>query len=266
MKVGFIGIGNMGGAILTGYYSKAKELGQEILVFDQCVEKMEKIQANMEVFACEGIAQLTKESDIIILGVKPKDFQGLLNEVRDSLKEDAILISMAAGIKIDFIRKNIKEKGNIIRIMPNTPALINMGVTSVSREERVSDSKFEMAKEIFAGVGEVYEVPEELIHSVIGVSGSSPAYTYMYIDGLARAAEKRGMSRKEALNFAANSVMGAAKMVIETGVDPDQLKANVCSPNGTTIEAVQKLEELDFYNIIDQAFGAAYDRSKEMEG
>ncbi len=266
MKVGFIGVGNMGGAILTGYYEKTKGSGREILIFDQRLERMEELQSEMAVTICKDITQLTREADIIILGAKPVDFQNLLSEIKDTIKDDVLLISMAAGVKIDFIRNLIGKKGSIIRIMPNIPALVNMGVTSISRDEKVPEDLFQIAKEIFESVGKVYEVPEDLIHTVIGISGSSPAYTYMYIDGLVKAAEKRGMKRDEALDFAANSVMGAAKMVIETGIDPDQLKLNVCSPNGTTVEAVRKLEELDFYNVIDQAFGAAHDRSKEMEG
>ncbi len=264
MKIGFIGIGNMGGAILQGYRNQAKEENHDILIFDLNKEKTLKMAQDLEVEFCQGQKELVKKSDVIILAVKPYNFEELLEEIKNDIKEDSLIISIAAGVSIRYIRKNIGEKGKIVRVMPNLPALINQGVTSISREENISEAMFEVAKNIFEGIGKVFEVPEDMIHTVIGVSGSSPAYTCMYIDALARSAEKRGMKREEALEFAAYSVAGAARTVIETKVDPDELKKQVCSPNGTTIAAVNKLEELDLYEVIDKGFEEAYKRSKEI--
>ncbi len=264
MKIGFVGVGNMGSAILKGYYHIAQKKKDIIFVFDENKEKMQTLLNDMQMLICKDVKELASKSEIIILGVKPKDFKELLFEIKPELKDETILVSMAAGISIDYIRKHIGDKAQIIRIMPNTPAFVNEGVTSISRENTVTDEKFDEAKSIFEGIGKVFEVEEEKIHAVIGVSGSSPAYTYMYIDALANAAEKRGMDRAESLEFAAVAVMGAAKMIIETGTDPAELIKNVCSPNGTTIEAVKKLEELDFYEVIDSVFEAAFDKSKEI--
>ena len=264
MKIGFVGIGNMGSAILRGYYPLAKESGNEILVFQRTIEKMYELAKELDVYPCENVNELVQKSDIVILGIKPKDFEALLENIEADVTDEKIIVSMAAGISITYIKDKLKGKGKIIRIMPNTPALVKEGVTSISREESIEDEIFDQVKAIFEGIGKAVEVPEDMIHTVIGVSGSSPAYTYMYIDALARSAEKRGMTREDALEFAAQAVLGAAKMVMETGVDPDQLKINVCSPNGATIEAVEKLEAWKFYDMIDEGFEAAYARSKEL--
>jgi pyrroline-5-carboxylate reductase len=165
---------------------------------------------------------------------------------------------------LDYIESYLGLNTPIIRIMPNTPAMVNQGMTAVSRNVNVDDNTFQKMFEIFTAIGKAEEVPEELIHCVIGVSGSSPAYTYMYIDALANEAVKNGMSYEQAVIFAAQSVLGAATMILETGESPEQLRINVCSPGGTTIEAVHVLQANGFEENIAQAFRAAVAKSKEM--
>jgi len=148
--------------------------------------------------------------------------------------------------------------------MPNTAAMVNEAMVAVCRNNNVGDIEFEEVFKLFKAIGLAEEISEDLIHCVIGVSGSSPAYTYMYIDALAKAAVENGMEKKQAIIFAAQAVLGAAKMVLETGIDPVQLRINVCSPGGATIEAVNLLKENGFEKKIKEGFQAAVDKSKLM--
>ena len=183
--------------------------------------------------------------------------------LRDISPTEKIIISMAAGVSISSIGE-VLGNGKIIRIMPNTPAMVGEAMTSMSRNENVSDEDFAKAKEIFDAIGVSEEVPEDMIDCIIGVSGSSPAYTYMYIEALVQAAEDNGMDRETARLFAAQAVLGAAKMVLESRESIEQLRINVCSPGGTTIEAVNKLMANGFTDDIKEGFQAAVDKSKEM--
>ena len=277
MKIGFIGIGNMGGSILKGYARSAASAGNKILIHDKTTENnIEMAYAiagsgftNQNLIICNDNKELAAESDIIVLGVKPNNVDDVLREIAPA--EGKLLISMAAGVSIEKLERYLNEgaegsgdRAKIIRIMPNTPARVGMAMTSMSRNANVSDEEFETAKTIFDSIGVAEGVPEDLIHCVIGVSGSSPAYTYMYIEALAKAAVANGMEPEQARTFACQAVMGAAKMALESKESLEQLRINVCSPGGTTIEAVKKLQENGFMDDVAEGFQAAVDRSKEM--
>ena len=277
MKIGFIGIGNMGGSILKGYARSAASAGNKILIHDKTTENnIEMAYAlagsgftNQNLIICNDNKELAAESDLIVLGVKPNNVDDVLREIAPA--EGKLLISMAAGVSIEKLTRYLNEgaegsgeNAKIIRIMPNTPARVGMGMTSMSRNANVSDEDFALAKAIFDSVGIAEEVPEDMIDCVIGVSGSSPAYTYMYIEALAKAAVANGMEPDKARTFACQAVMGAAKMALESKESLEQLRINVCSPGGTTIEAVKKLQENGFMDDVAEGFQAAVDRSKEM--
>ncbi len=264
MKIGFIGVGHMGGAILKGYIPIAKEQGNKIYVSDLDEAKLKELEKKYGIMPIESANELVKEVDIVIIGVRPRDCGNILGLIKKDLKENSILVSMAAGVTIRFIRECIGDSGKVIRIMPNIPAEVNEGVTSISRETGIENMIFEKICDIFTGIGAVHEVPEEQIHNVIGVSGSSPAYTFMYIDALAKSAEKRGMPREQAVAFAGQAVLGAAKLVLETGISPETLKNQVCVDGGTTIEACKVLDKEGFEELIDRAYEGAYARSIEM--
>ncbi|MHC1723136.1 MAG: pyrroline-5-carboxylate reductase [Aminipila sp.] len=264
MKLGFLGAGNMGGAILRGYLASGKILSGDVFVCGRNREKLDKLCEELSVNACYSIEELVDICDVIMLGVKPNMFPDVMPQVAQKYTEDKILVSMAAGITIESISNYVGKDAKIIRVMPNTPAMVNEAMTSVSRNINVDDQQFAQVFDIFKSIGKAEEVKEELIHCVIGVSGSSPAYTYMYIDALAKAAVKNGMNKEQAIVFAAQSVLGAAKMVLETGIDPVQLRINVCSPGGTTIEAVNTLQEKGFAELVESGFQAAVDKSKLM--
>lgn len=273
MRIGFIGTGNMGGAILRGYAASEASRGSEILIRNRTPESNEEIakavrstaREETSIRICKCNRELAEESDIIIIGVKPGGVREVLGEIAPA--EDKIIVSMAAGVSIASMAEAMGKGGEfakLIRIMPNTPALVGEAMISMSRNNQVSREDFQRVKAIFEAVGKCEEVPEELIDCVIGVSGSSPAYTYMYIEALVKAAQDNGMEPEKARTFAAQAVLGAARMVLESEESLEQLRINVCSPGGTTIEAVERLFENGFMDNVRDGFQAAVDRSKEM--
>ena len=254
----------MGGAILKGYISTARADGNKLFVCGKNQEKTKTFSENFGVTYCETVEELVDCCGIFFIGVKPNTIVEVLNKVKEKYTKDKVCISMAAGIMIDKIAEILGSEAKIIRIMPNTPAQIGEAMTSASRNKNVTEKDFEVVMKILNSVGISKEVDESLIHCVIGISGSSPAYTYMYIAALIEAATKNGMSRDTATTFAAQSVIGAAKMVLLTGINPEILRDNVCSPGGTTIEGVEKLKDLKFSETIAEAFQAVVDKSIKM--
>lgn len=284
MKIGFIGTGNMGGAILRGYAASDASRGNTILIHNRTTEHNEEMAAAVSaadsgVKICNDNAELAEKAEIIIIGVKPDGVKGVLEEIAGEVKrtakgitpEDKIVVSMAAGVSLSKMEADLSYAkagcgayAKLIRVMPNTPAQIGQAMTSISRNKNVSDVDMAKVMEIFNAVGRCIEVPEGLIDCVIGVSGSSTAYTYMYIQALVEAAVENGMDEETAREFAAQSVLGAARMVQESDESLHILRDRVCSPKGTTIEAVNKLLENGFMEDVKEGFQAAVDRSKEM--
>ena len=265
MKIGFIGIGNMGGAILSGYAVSSNSKDDQLLAFDPNDAVCSKAKLSIpRLTFCESESELCSESDMIILGVKPQIIESVLKEIACAYDTSKTIVSMAAGVDMAVIEKYLGNDANVIRIMPNTPAMVGEAMIAVCRNKNTKQEVFDTAMELFASIGKAEEVEEQLIDCVIGVSGSSPAYTYMYIDALAQAAVENGMEHSKARVFAAQAVLGAAKMVLESSESLEQLRINVCSPGGTTIEAVNKLFENGFMDKAKEGFQAAVDRSIEM--
>lgn len=265
MKTGFIGIGNMGGAILSGYAASDSSADTMLMAFDRNEEVCSKAKSEIDrLIICESGHDLCSRADVIILGVKPQIIETVLEEIAPAYDCGKLVISMAAGVRISLLEKYLGSEARIVRIMPNLPAKVGEGMISVSRNGNVGDEDFLKVMDIFNSVGRAEEVGEALIDCVIGVSGSSPAYTYMYIEALVEAAADNGMDVQKARVFAAQSVLGAAKLVLESSESLEQLRINVCSPNGTTIEAVNTLFDNGFMDKVKEGFQAAVDRSIEM--
>lgn len=265
MKIGFIGIGNMGGAILAGYAGSGKAENHQLMAFDMNEDLCKKTkEAIPQLQLCESGSALCKEADLVILGVKPQVIEGVLEEIAPAYDTSKTVVSMAAGVDMAVVERFLGADAKVIRIMPNTPAKVGEAMIAVCRNANADPEIFAESMEIFSSIGMAEEVEESLIDCVIGVSGSSPAYTYMYIEALAQAAEANGMDSAKARIFAAQAVIGAAKMVLESPESLEQLRINVCSPNGTTIEAVNKLFENGFMDKVKEGFQAAVDRSIEM--
>jgi pyrroline-5-carboxylate reductase len=222
---------------------------------------MKQLSEQMNVACCQTNTECAANSRYIILAVKPVVYPQVLSEIKEALTSEKVLISIAPGIKLADIEKQIDHKCRVVRAMPNTPALVGEGMTGISYDT-ASFSKEEQGEieAFFASFGKVQLVEERLMSAVVCASGSSPAYVYMMIEALADGAVKCGMPRKQAYEFVAQTVLGAAQMVLETGEHPAKLKDNVCSPGGTTIAAVEALEANGFRNSLLQATNACYNK------
>lgn len=264
MKLGVIGAGNMGGAIIRGCVAAGMD-PQDITVKGHHPEKMEVMKSEIGIKISDDAGRLAADSDAVMIAVKPKDTDKVLTEITPFLKQDTIIISIVAGKSIDDINKVCGGTARkIVRVMPNTPSMIGEGMSALCRSEAVSDEEYRAVEEIFAGIGRVSEVAELMMDAVTGLSGSGPAYVYMFIEALADGAVLSGMPRAQAYEFAAQTVAGAAKMVLETGRHPGGLKDDVCSPAGTTIEAVRALEKGGFRSLVMEAVIASAEKSQNM--
>ena len=237
-KIGFVGAGNMGSAIVCGAVNKAGFLCEDIFVHSLVLsDKIKELNINVT-----DLKELVAKSDYIILCIKPAGFEKLLNEIKSIDGYDTkVYVSIAAGITIDYI-KSILGNVKVIRTMPNLPLMAGTGMTVIAKDSLITDEEYALAEKLFSGAGKTLPVEEKLINSCTAISGSGPAYVFMFIEALADAAVREGISRKDAYLLASQTVMGSALMLMETGSHPGALKDMVCSPGGTTIEAVSSLE------------------------
>ena len=262
-KIGFIGVGNMGLPMLMG---AVRVFGKESLLFN-CVrvERKEFINQKTGVNFANNNKELVQSCKYIVLAVKPQFFHEVYADIKDSLTTEHILISAAAGITIAAMKEALGVSVRVVRSMPNTPALVGEGMTAVcySKDEYTKVEK-ELLHRFFEAFGKYEEFEEGYINAVICASGSSPAYVYMFIEALADSAVKYGIPREKAYKLTAQAVLGAAKMVLETGEHPGKLKDQVCSPGGTTIAAVAALEESGFRNAVMKATDACYEKAVSL--
>ncbi len=264
-KIGFIGCGNMGSAILGGMLSAKIVEKENVLVSCRSDSSKNRITEEFGVTIVDN-KEVAGKSDIIFLAVKPNVFSEVIPEISGSIPDNKmpLIISIAAGMTIERIEELFGRDIKLIRSMPNTPALVGEAMSALCVNGNVTDEDREFALQIFESFGEAEYISEKLMDAVIGVSGSSPAYIYMLIEAMADGAVLSGMPRSQAYKFAAQSVLGSAKMVLETGIHPGELKDAVCSPGGTTIEGVATLEQLGFRDAIIAAEKACVDKSIEM--
>ncbi len=249
--IGFIGTGNMSQAIISGILKSNLYFKEEIFCSAKSEKTVEKVKNLYEVNVCSNI-EVVQNCKIIFLGVKPHVYASVLEEIKDYLS-DKILISIAPLKTIEFLRSYTSENLKCVSSMPNTPALVCEGMSAISFSENLNKDEKEIILNLFKSFGEVEVVDESLMKAVVAVSGSAPAYVYMFIEALADGAVKHGMSRDMAYKFASQTVLGSAKMVLETNEHPAKLKDNVCSPGGTTIEAVCTLNKGGFQGLVTEA-------------
>ena len=260
MKIGFIGGGNMAGAIIKGVLSSGLCQMQEITVCDKNKDALLKYEGvhtsekNQDALSCE----------VVVLAVKPNILPLVLEEIKTH-KTSAVFVSIAAGVTVSKMKEILGKKSKIVRVMPNTPALVGEGMTVLAQPDAsITDEDFKKVRAIFDSVGKTEVLKEEMINTVTGLSGSSPAYVYMMIEAMADAGVRDGLSRDTAYRLAAQAVLGSAKMVLDTGINPAALKDMVCSPNGTTIEAVAELEKRGFRASIIEAIKKCNDKANKM--
>ena len=263
MKLGVIGAGNMGSAIIKGYLAGGAE-PQSVMVCGHHPERLEKMSEELGIVVVASAAELAGASDVVLLAVKPKDAAKVLEEIDSAFTQEKLLVSIAAGKTIAELSASCPSAKKIIRVMPNTPAQVGSGMSALSRSEGVTDEDYGMVEAIFKGIGLAEEVPESLMDAVTGLSGSGPAFVYMFIEALADGGVLCGLPRDKALALAAQTVYGSARMVLETGSHPAALRDAVCSPAGTTIEGVRELEAGAFRSTIIEAVTAACEKSKKL--
>lgn len=264
MKIGFIGCGNMGKAMLSGMLDSGKVKPQDILVTDKLLASRINTQKKYGVETVEKNVELAMIADVIILAVKPQFYEEVVTEIKDAIWSDKILISIAPGKTLAWLEEKIGKPAKIVRTMPNTPALVKEGMMGICANDKVVKDELELICQLFNSFSKTEVVTESLMDVVTAVSGSSPAYVFMFIEAMADAAVEGGMPRKQAYTFAAQAVLGSAKMVLETGMHPGELKDMVCSPGGTTIQAVRVLEEHGMRAAVMDAMKACLDKSRNM--
>lgn len=261
MKFGFIGAGNMGSAIIGGMIKKYRPF--DILVTDKNKDLTKLICEKYGVMTAEENTDVAN-SDFLFLCVKPNILFDVINGIKDKISDTTTIVSIAAGKSLKSIEEAFGKKTAVVRVMPNTPALVGEAMSAVCANENVSNKNLDVVLDVFSSLGKAEIISETLMDAVTGISGSSPAYVFMMIEAMADAGVKAGMSRDKAYTFAAQAVMGSAKMVLETKKHPGELKDMVCSPGGTTIEAVESLEKTGFRNSIIKAIGKCIEKSKSM--
>lgn len=260
-KVGFIGMGNMGRAMLNGL-SQVMDTA-DILFTDANRDHCREVFHETGVMFAESNAELASKCKYIVLAVKPNVYGAVMKNIVNVIQPENVIISLAPGITIDRIRECLGILTRIVRIMPNTPALVGCGMTGVTYDE-TSFTAEEIAdvNMMLGALGKFEKVDEKMMPVVTCASGSSPAYVYMMIEAMADSVVRLGMPRAQAYRFVAQTVMGSAKMVLETGEHPGKLKDNVCSPGGTTIAGVAELEKNGFRNALFEATMACYEKAK----
>ncbi len=262
-KIGFIGIGNMGQAIINGLLASNLIDKNDIIAYD-CDSKKRDIVEKKGIKIAGSSNDLISKADIIILAVKPQIIGNVLNEIKMEMKKSQTIISIAAGITIKYIENLLGDKIPVMRVMPNTPALVKEGMTAICRGKFATGKDEKIAEKIFSSVGKTIKIRESLMDAVTGLSGSGPAYIFFIIEALIEAGKQVGLSKSDAEILTKQTLLGAAKMVIETGEDAAVLRRKVTSPGGTTEAALNYLNKEKFTQILIEAVKVATKKSKEL--
>ena len=264
MKIGFIGTGNMGSAMIKGLVTSEYVSGSDINVFDVNVEKSRELSEKYNVKPLQNEVEVVDNSDVIVLSVKPNIYNSVLEKIKDRIDENNIIIAIAAGISIESVENIAGKDKKVVRIMPNTPAQVLEGMTAVTFNGNVKEEEKKVVFSILDSFGKSIEIEEKLMHTFTGIAGSLPAYVYMFMEALADGGVLEGMPRDKAYEIVAQTVKGSAEMLLKTGKHPGVLKDEVTSPAGTTIEAVNTLENGNFRGTVINAVRACVEKSKKM--
>lgn len=263
-KIGFIGCGNMGSAMIQGILDSGRCAPSDMMVSCRTKETLEDKKKRFGVHTSTDNRQTAAFAEILFLAVKPQFYADILAEIKYVLTAEQLIVSMAPGKTLDWFKELLGKELKVIRTMPNTPSMVKEGMMGMCANENVTEEDILLVREICGGFSQTEVVPEHLMDAVTAVSGSSPAYVFMFIEAMADAAVAAGMPRAQAYKFAAQAVLGSAKMVLETGKHPAELKDMVCSPAGTTIQAVRVLEEKGMRSSVFEAMMKCFDISKGM--
>eukprot|EP00823_Brevimastigomonas_motovehiculus_P006588 TRINITY_DN5477_c0_g1_i1.p1 TRINITY_DN5477_c0_g1~~TRINITY_DN5477_c0_g1_i1.p1 ORF type:complete len:300 (-),score=54.70 TRINITY_DN5477_c0_g1_i1:74-973(-) len=266
-RIGLIGIGQMGGSLLKGLVA-AKIPTQNILVSDAHKITLLKAQDQYGIQPCSSNRELVQKCKIIITAVKPNIIDSVLQDISPDIRASHVIISIAAGVTLASVEKQLPEHAKVVRVMPNMAASCNHASSSVTfgkwKSNPIWKSDVDLVFQLLGSVGRCFEVSESLIDAVIGVAGSGSAYVFMMIEAMTQGGVRAGLSQPLSLEMAAQTVLGAAKLVLESKIHPAQLRDSVCSPGGTTIEGVITLENDKFRSAVLNCIGNVVQRSKEM--
>ncbi|MEI7473610.1 MAG: pyrroline-5-carboxylate reductase [bacterium] len=242
-KIGFIGAGKMAQAIINGVLKSNFTKTENIYTFEPDLNTVKALKHNLEINFCKNNNEVVQNSDIIIICVKPHFVETVLKEINGSLNKNKIIVSIAAGVSTKKMEQSIDSGIPVVRVMPNTPALVGEGMSALCKGKYCSDETLSYIKELFSKLGRAIEVEEKFINAVTGISGSGPAFMYLIIEALADGGVKLGLRKDVALELAAQTALGAAKMILETGKHPSILKDEVTTPAGTTAEGLYSMEK-----------------------
>lgn len=264
MKIAFIGCGNMGKAMLKGILAKKAVQPDQIMAADRSRELLETAEKELGIQTTTDNRKAAAWADILFLAVKPVVLEDVIYGIAPDIEEHTVVVSMAPGRSLGWLQDHFGKPLRLVRIMPNTPALAGEGMTALCPNSLTETDDLWTVEHLLQSFSRTAVISESLMDVATGVSGSSPAYVFMFIEALADAAVLGGMPRKQAYEFAAQTVLGSAKLVLETGMHPGELKDMVCSPGGTTIEAVRVLEEKGFRSAVIDATKACIEKSRAM--
>jgi len=263
MKIGFIGCGSMASAMIRGILKSGLAAQSEIMASAKTEQTRQKIREKLQVL-CGTNSETASFADVLFLAVKPQYYEEVILEIREKVRKDEIIVTIAPGKNISWLTGLFGEGQKIVRTMPNTPAMVGEGMTAVCPGDAVSEEDLDLVMKLLESFGKAEVIPENLMDVATAVSGSSPAYIFLVIEAMADGAVADGMPRAKAYRFAAQAVLGSAKMVLETGKHPGELKDMVCSPGGTTMAAVRVLEEKGLRSALIEAEKACVRKSREM--
>ncbi len=262
--IGFIGAGNMAEAMIRGLLEARLVTAEQLMASDIVEARRQQIHQRFGVQAFAESREVAAKASILILAVKPQDMEAAIKGIAASVDQTKTIISIAAGTPIAFIAERLPAKARIIRVMPNAPALVLAGAAGIAKGEHATPQDLQTAETIFSAVGKAVVVEEKHLDAVTGLSGSGPAYVFLFIEALADAGVKMGLPRDVARLLAAQTVLGAAKMLLESGRHPAELKDIVASPGGTTIAGLHALERGGLRGTLMEAVEAATIRSREL--
>ncbi len=265
-KIGFIGCGSMAKAMIGGIVQSGFTDPGNIYASNRSIGNLAEMEQKHGITVTQDNLEVARQCEIVFLAVKPNMYAHVIEEIKEAVKENALIIMIAAGQTLAQNEQRFGKEVKLVRSMPNTPALVGEGMTAVCMNELVTPEEKQEVQTIFECFGKVEFMDEALMDAASGVSGASPAYGYMFIEALADGAVLQGIPRQQAYVLAAQALLGAAKMVLETELHPGELKDQVCSPGGATIEAVASLEATGFRSSVIQALNKCVEKSKLMQG
>ncbi|MDE6727335.1 MAG: pyrroline-5-carboxylate reductase [Oscillospiraceae bacterium] len=262
-KLGFIGVGNMGGAIIKGVNGKLGNTA--VFAYDNDADKLKSLNT-FGATAASSALELIKKCDFVLLAVKPQQLDEVLADVKKADNKSLVIISICAGISAEYIRERTFADAKVVLVMPNTPMMLGSGASAMSRDDKVTEEEFEFARKIISSCGTAEVVPMDKMKEIIAVNGSSPAFIYLYAKGFVQYAQRVGLDEGAALRLFSQSLIGSARMMIESGMTVDELIKQVSSPGGTTLAGLQELYNGKLTEVVINACEACTKRAYELGG